>query len=272
MLKSVYSIRGNIRFIKIVMSSAEIVLFWFLFIIVIISLLIFLIASFRATARNDLPKTTEDININTLRTGDVLGVGYTHPFGWFVKAWSGSMWSHTGIVWKDPQDNQIYVLEAAMYHDPYKGVFRIPILDWLRINRKSYIGLARLKGKSLDPVALIQAFEERKKHVELEGYNWRWYRLLFRTPYHEETRKRYTCYEIVVIILQDVGVVRKLYTCSSYWPYHVMKGQIHTTKGYSYDDAVLLNVENVMDLRRAEEKMRSSKGRCSRMFGSWSYD
>lgn len=254
------------------MSSAERVLFWILFTVVIVSLLVFLFAAFRVTASSDLPKITEDININTLRTGDVLGVGYTHPFGWFVKAWSGSVWSHTGIVWKDPESNQVYVLEAAMYHDPYKGVFKIPILDWIRINRKSHIGLARLKGKSVDAGKLIQAFEERKKHVELEGYNWRWYRLLFKTRYYEETRKRYTCYEIVVILLQDVGVVRKLYTCSSYWPYHVMTGEIHTAKGYKYENAVLLNVDNVMELRRAEEKMNSKKGSCNRCFGSWSYD
>ena len=232
----------------------------------------FLFASFRVTTPHDLPKITEDIDIHTLRTGDVLGVGYTHPFGWFVKAWSGSVWSHTGIVWKNPEDGQVYVLEAAMYHEPYRGVFKIPILDWIRINRKSYIGLARLKGPPIDPVKLIQVFEERKKHVELEGYNWRWYRLLFKTPFYEETRKRYTCYEIVVVLLQDIGVIKKLYTCSSYWPWHVMTGNIHTTKGYKFESAVLLDVDKLMDLRRAEQKIGNSKGRCARYCGSWSYD
>jgi hypothetical protein len=240
--------------------------------IIIISLILLLIGSARIACCNDLPLITEELDFSNLRTGDILGVGYTHPFGWFVKAWSGSTWSHTGIVWEDPNTGELFVLEAAMYTKEYSGVVKIPLVNWVRFNRKSYIGVTRLRGKKVDPMALLRAFEARQKLVKLEGYNWRWHRLLYTTPFHEETRTRYTCYEIVINTLQDVGVIKKHCTSSSYFPYHIMRGCVPLCKGYILEPVVLLDTTHHTELRQAEDKSKSRKGACMAMLTSWSSD
>jgi hypothetical protein len=254
------------------MELLEQVLLWILIPLLLIILLLFLVGSYRIYICNDLPKRTHNLDFNSMNTGDILGVGYTHPFGWFVKAWSCSNWSHTGIVWRSPDDGQLYVLEAAIYGDVYSGVIKIPIVSWLRFNRKSHIGISRLKGKPIDPIALINAFEVRKKYVKLESYNWKWYRLLLKKPFFEETRSMYTCYEIVVSVLQDVGVVSKKYACSSYFPCDIMSGNIDLCKGYNIEPAMLLDTDKHTQLRRIEDRSKPRTGTCMKFLGSWSYD
>lgn len=251
----------------------EIILLVILIPIVVIALLFVVIGAFRISACSDLPKVMYDIDFDSINTGDILGVGYTHPFGWFVKAWSGSTWSHTGIAWRDPDDGQLYVLEAATYSKTYQGVMKIPIVNWIRFNRKSHIGISKLRGKTLDPIVLINAFEKRSKYLKLEPYNLSWYRLLYKTPYYDQKRESYTCYEIVITILQDVGVIRKKYTCSSYFPCDIMEGRIDLSKDYTLDPPRLLNVEHHTKLRQAEDHSKNKAGGCINMIlSSWSHD
>jgi len=242
-------------------NSIENWIFIIAVVIIIIFLIILLLTAGRVAGANDIPIITEDLDPYTLKTGDILGVGYKHPFGWFVSGWTGSVWSHCGIVWIDPTNSEIFVLEAAIYEKPYKGVFKIPLSTWIRINKNHYLGLSRIKGKPVDPVALINAFEERKKYVELDSYNWRWYRLLYKQPYFEETRTKYTCYELVVSVLQDTGVMTKEYACSSYFPTNIMEGEIQLTEGYYLDPPITINVSQYNQLRELEEnKNKKGKG------------
>jgi hypothetical protein len=255
------------------MSTAfEQTMLWILVPILIIVLLLIVIIAARVAFTDDRPQKIEEVDFNTLNTGDILGVGYTHPFGWFVTAWSGSVWSHTGIVWKDPESGEIFVLEAAMYHGQYRGVFKIPLVLWLRINRKFHLGVTRLKGKPVDPVQLLEAFEKRKAYVKLESYNWRWYRLLYKQRYFEDNRKSYTCYEIVVTVLQDIGVIKKKYACSSYFPCDIMTGRISMEEGYHLEPPVMLDVKKHTMLREAEERNRNKGMFGGTCFTSWSSD
>jgi hypothetical protein len=231
----------------------EQILLWILIPILVIIFLLLLLAVARIAVSCDKPKITKDLDFGSLKTGDILGVGYTHPFGWFVTAWSCSVWSHTGIVWVDPNNSEIYVLEAAMYHGIFKGVIKIPLPIWVRINRNYNIGVVHVRGKTVDPGALMDAFEARKKYVRLESYNWKWYRLLFKTPYYEEIRSKYTCYELVTTILQDVGVIAKKYTCSSYFPRQIMNGDVELCEGYIFEPPYMLDVTKHTRLRQAED-------------------
>ncbi len=235
-----------------------------IFIIAVIIIMTFLIIIVMAAARvasaNDYPIITEDFDPYKLKTGDILGVGYKHAFGWFVSGWSASVWSHCGIVYIDPSDKQIYVLEAAMYNEPYKGVFKIPISIWLKVNKNHHLGLSRIEGKPVDPGKLINAFTARKKYVELDSYNWRWYRLLFKKPYFEETRTKYTCYELVISVLQDVGVMTKEYACSSYFPTNIMEGELEFEEGYSLAPPIGLDISEYNEIREVEEYKNRNNG------------
>lgn len=176
-----------------------------------------------------------------IKTGDILGVGYTHAFGWFVTAWSASIWSHTGIAWRDPQTGELFVLEAAMYGKKYRDVFRIPFRQWLRINRKHHLCHLRLRGNTDRGLVdkLDREFKKYEEGVKLDSFNPGWYRFLRTTPYREEElREKYVCYEITIAVLQAVGIFKKKSSCSSYFAGHIINRNIPTEHPYYYEDAV----------------------------------
>lgn len=246
-------------------ESIERVVFFISIVIIVIFVLLILFISYRVTFASDLPKTVYDFETESLKTGDILGVGYRHPFGWFVTAWSGSIWSHTGIVWRDPKNDEVFVLEAGNYGGKYNGVIKIPIVVWVRINKGSHIGLSRLKtkdGRVLCPKKVMKNFKKLKKYVLLDTYSWRWYRLLRKKPYFKQTRTNYTCYELIVELFQECGVIKKLYSCSSYFPTDIMEGRIDLECGYEYTKPILLNVEYYNRLAKIENDGNKKKKCC----------
>ena len=198
-----------------------------------------------------------------IETGDLLAVSYRHLIGWFVSTWFHTLWSHVGVAWRDPRTDELFVLEAAYYnHSPYKGVFKIPVQEWVRYNKRQRLGWSRLlwtgNGASpLDPKRILEKFETLRA-LELERFNWTWVRLLKRRKYdHQEfedfQQRHYTCYEIATRLLQMSGVVQRTWRPQSYTPGDLMggsggaacpgpgvRGRLHLEPGWRYLPAVEL--------------------------------
>ena len=245
------------------MDNQTIILYIFYICVAIImfTLIIILIACGRVAGSNDLPIETHELDIYDLKTGDIIGCSYKHFFGWFVSAWFHSAWSHCGIIWIDPANGQKYVLEGANY-GTYKNFFKIPLSVWLRLNKNSHIGLSRI-NKEVDANKLITAFNKRADYTKLDSFNYKWYRLLYKQDYFEDDRDRFTCYEMVIMILQDAEVVQKLYACSSYHPSNIMEGELDFCEGYELTPPVLLDIKNFNLLRECEDDPITNRGCCS---------
>lgn len=218
-------------------------LVWILIEVTIIYLVLVAIVALQAYRACDFPTKSYYMDDHHIQTGDILGVGYRHPFGWFVTAWSSSIWSHTGIAWRHPRTQELYVLEAAVYNSrrrsadgTWRGVFRIPFRNWLRINRRHYRCHLRLSGEKAPDLAekLDRAFAEFES-CQLDYFNLGWVRFLRTQPYTEEPRRqRYTCNEITVATLQKAGVFQCVHDCSSYFAGQIVNRQIPTESNYAY--------------------------------------
>ena len=220
-------------------------LVWVIIDVVIIFTLLFLIFIIRLLLAEDYPDKIEPLDLSTIQTGDIIGAAYRRSHGYFVSFWSSSIWSHIGIAWRDPVNQELFILEAAVYKDPkYRGILKVPILDWVRFNRKGYMGVTRLRRAEnvppIDPTQMMQTFEEFQK-IEIDSFNWRWLRLLFKTPYTPERQTHYTCYELSVLMLQEMGIVAKKHRCSSYFPGDIMSGNMEFVPGYSVDPIVFVD-------------------------------
>jgi len=238
------------------------IIFYICVIIIVLFLLIILIASLRVAGANDYPDTLENIDIYTLKTGDILTVSYRNIFGNFVTSWFNSVWSHSSLVYIDPDTKQIFLIECANYDKYYtKTIFKIPISTWIRFNRKSDIVLTRI-NKELDPHKLNDVFNKHASYMKLDSFSYKWYRLLYQQPYFEQTREKFTCYEMIIVVLQDVGVIKKLYACSSYNPSNIVKGELDFCDGYEFEPPVMLNVKHYNKLRENEEIITKSKNGC----------
>lgn len=198
---------------------------------------IIVVAVFRNHTCRDQPRIEiSDVKMNT---GDIVGVSYSKSFGFFVSAWSNSIWSHVGVIWKDPRDMSLYVIEAAYYREPLQGVICIPLNLWLQINKRSVLGYRRLSG-DLDSNRLYNAYQNRRE-TSLDTFNTQWYRLLWKRSYFVNHAPESTCYEFVIRLLQDCGVMRPMYEASSYFPGDIMNQDLELSLGYRYSETFQIN-------------------------------
>ncbi len=207
----------------------------------------------RVLVADDYPAHLEVLDVKSINTGDLLGVGYSSAFGSFTTFWSESVWSHVGIAWRSPETQELYVLESANYHEPWTGVFRIPFHIWCNLNKRSLIGVTRLRspdGQKVDSDRLLRTFNEYSS-IPLDSFSLDWARFLVNRPYTGQMMKAYTCYELVVSVLQKMDIMKKELACSSFFPRHLAKAEIPLESGYSYSAPIELNCSSYIRALKA---------------------
>jgi hypothetical protein len=207
-------------------------LIWMVISILITTLTLGLIAGLRlAKPEPNWAQHLEYLNFDTLQTGDILIVSYAHPLAIFLRGISGTQWTHTGIYYVDPDDHLPYVLEGANYHDVkyYKRFFKIPFMQWYRINRYNLICCAHL-NRPVSARRLWAAFSPFVEHAHLDYFSLDWIRFLRRDPYRpycqHDFQRRFTCVEVTIRTLQILGVFRRDYQESAYFVQDILNGHL----------------------------------------------
>lgn len=157
---------------------------------------------------------------NKMRTGDLVIYDNESLPSRMVKTLVGSKFSHVGIIVK--QNKEIKIIEAGVYpKTDYKGVYIIPIDEWIEINEFSRKGWLRLKrDRIIRTKDLLQAFEAiREAKFSSDMVEWKNTLSWFKKDYiQEEPRSRMFCAEVVAYLLQEVGQLKKEWTPYSYSP------------------------------------------------------
>lgn len=212
--------------------------------IIVIFFIIYLVGFiFRATA-DDYPDTCKYVEPRDFNNGDLVFVSYETFAGAIVTSFSGSIWSHTGTIWVEPETNIRYVLEGAIYrHLKYRHFFKIPLETWLFFNKKFLVGYKKYLGPKLDSKFMWQKFEWLHKNCKLEAFNVFWSRFLVNRDYYEYSRlPKYTCLEATVILGQDIGIYAKDKIYCSYFPGNLVNDEIKYENGVSYGKMVKISL------------------------------
>lgn len=190
----------------------------FLFIIVFI---------FRIVFAKDVVSFKKQISEKDLQTGDLVFVSYSNLLGYLSRGWTNSVWTHVGMILKD--GNDIYVMETANYDkvwkDPGKqktnGILTIPFKTWKKINSHHRVVTRRLETPSnFDRRKLILEFWKiKQKDLDRFGVGVEIFGPLFgpKTFKEEPENRNVTCSELMVKILQNANVMKKVYTPNSYF-------------------------------------------------------
>lgn len=210
----------------------------------------------------DLPKVCDYIYPCDMDTGDILCVSYDNVAGKFVKTCTDSAWVHTGMVWVDPESNVRYVLEGANYRQVcYKNFYKIPVSNWLYINKVSVIGYKKYVGPKLDQNKMIETFKPFMENSKLEGLNHTWIRFLQNDKYKEVTdhKKKFTCFESTIVLGQECGNYKKDKLYSSFFPSCVVNDKIEFCEGVYYEPLkqVLLNPQDAKMLYEDKKKYKN---------------
>jgi hypothetical protein len=189
---------------------------------------------------NDYPKIQKTPSELQFKTGDLLAVSYNNFFGSFVSAWSGLAWSHVSFVYVD-SDSKVWVIEAARYKK-YRNVFTIPLEEWLIINKNHSIIYSSYNGPQISDSKLLRGYESIK-NKKLDTANYKWRRFLSKSLYNPDVynSERFVCYELIIILLQRLNIVKKLYNPSAYWPGDIIYGRMDLEEGIRYLEPILIN-------------------------------
>lgn len=199
----------------------------------------------------DFPKKVRYIEPYEMKTGDILCISYNNIAGALVGSMTYSAWVHTGMVWVDPITNIRYVLEGAICKQKqYKNFYKIPVSSWLNLNKNSLIGYKSYNGPPVDPYKMIETFNSFTKDVKLEGFSYTWFRFLFKDRYEKvsDYGRKYTCFELTIILGQECGIFKKDRKYSSFFPSHVVNNGIETEKGCYYSDVIQCH-QNPMEMK-----------------------
>jgi hypothetical protein len=207
-------------------------------IIVVVAIIIFVMIGQYV---NDYPKASTILDINSLQSGDLLSVSYNNQLGTFVSFWSRSFSSHPALVYRR-SDTEIFIVEGAHYDGTkWKHVIVIPIKEWLEHNKKYLVAITKFKGPRITNDQMERGIA-KISHLKLQSFKLSWIRFIQKSkPYTPPRENRYVCYEILMILLQELGIVKKLYSVSNNWPGDFCWGRLELEDGYSYEYPKLLN-------------------------------
>lgn len=217
--------------------------FWILYYLIIIGLAVFIIISiWNASDKQEAKSLYKQEN---LQTGDLVFVRYDNSLGYFMRLWSGSPWTHMGMVFRDVT-NQVYIMETANYHatsklQERKGLLVLPISEWLQRNRNCQISVKPLKTpKDFDRRNLYRSFV-RIDGKKLDTFGINWFRLLGKRSYHSlKSQENVMCYELIVYLLQENEVIEKEYSASSYFPGNIIDNELKLRPGFKFEDIYML--------------------------------
>lgn len=201
---------------------------------VVLLLLIFAIFRYGISCNKSVTKSLDTEDFLKLKTGDLVFVSYRNLLGNSVRILSSSEWSHSGMIYKE-ENGEIFVLEVADYDSSvkqsyslktplYSGVIKIPYTFWLKLNKNHKIGFrslddevyASIKDNVFSEFMKLKIYKQQKL-TDISS----WKRLMFFEAYNEEEillQDKVTCIEFIVLLLQNLGIMEKIYKPSSYYP------------------------------------------------------
>ena len=229
--------------------------------------LVYIVSMILRFTLSDFPSDVRYLEPYELKTGDILCISYNNPASFFVGSFTRSAWIHTAMVWVDPVTNIRYLLEGAICRQKtYKHFYKIPILTWMNLNRSNVMGYKAYNGPPIDPHKMMEKFEPFIKNVKLEGFRYTWFRFLFNDPYDRTVNydRKYTCFEVTIILGQECGIFEKTKKYSSYFPSHVVNDLVEMPEGTFYSKVVQCKQNpietkiHLIDRKRFEEYWKVS--------------
>lgn len=187
----------------------------------------------------------------SMRTGDILTVSYNSLSGKLVRVFTGSIWTHSGLVVES--DGNKFVVEVAIYRGDVSGVVVKPLEDWFDWNKSRLLGWRPYRGGKKnfphqDVLDIIKKDTERMITPDMNSVNW--LKTLVKRSYTDMDygdRSKYYCSEYITHLLQSVGVVRKDYHPDGYKPWELLYGDMPFLHPHGYGDYFLIGDPNDID-------------------------
>lgn len=140
---------------RVILKSSLTILLVFLIIAIVIMVPLFLPDKYASIIKNLEIKSGGNIDYiyNNADSLDLIGFKYKGLPAWYVKFFTGSFWSHVGVIYVDKKSNKKYVLEIIsrnardlkVHHK--KNVTLRPLKEWLIYHQNHQTPVVFVKRK-----------------------------------------------------------------------------------------------------------------------------
>lgn len=153
--------------------------------------------------------------LSNLDNGDLIFVSYNNTLGKVVKIWSGSKWTHIGMIFRNPDTQELSVLEVAEYNNTNfdKGVIEVPLKSWLKMNEDFEIGYRKINANinSYDLFELYEKYQGKKLYKLSMNPN-KIKSFIFPSLRSKDLDiKDLSCVDFVVLMLKDLKLIKRSY-------------------------------------------------------------
>lgn len=235
-----------------------------IYLIIVIALVI-LDRLFKPTDETKSAMYLSSEEIENLDTGDLIFSSYPNLLGKFMNLWTGSRWSHVGVILRDKSQSSkgmdsLYVMETANYShisSKYKGLITIPLEKWININKNCGIGYMRLNCPENFNRQIIALEFKKLQDLKLDTKPISFYKFIklgFNQDYDSKEFKpsgknnsnleNPTCYELVVLMYQNSKIAKKRNSPGSYTANNLLEGKLPLHSDFSFDEPVEIILEN----------------------------
>jgi hypothetical protein len=196
-----------------------------------------------------------------LQTGDLVFVSYKNTLGYFMRGWANSVWTHVGMIMRD--GNELYVMETADYTSlkdikdislkqfNKKGIFVIPFEIWKSFNKHHSISCVPLETPMIPEIwdrrkLILEFWKIQQSKLDEFGVGVSvWNKVLWKKKFDENENKEkqnITCFELIVKILQNANVAKKIYTPGSYYTGELANRKLELEDGFKFGKPYLIKL------------------------------
>lgn len=215
----------------------------FLVTILIGGLIILIVIVLRYNSANDYhfrsPRAAILECIDGAQTGDLICVSYHSKRGRLVRVFTGSVWIHIGFVVRTVHGDP-YVLEVARYSPDNQGLMAKPLEWWLDYNSDNLMAWRRYAGRGITSSKLLGVLR-RNRHTDVNLHVVDWLQTMYKSDYKGGTQDSYYCSEFVAYLLQELGIIERVYQPSGYKPWELLYGELPFRSGHAYEGPRVLS-------------------------------
>lgn len=175
-------------------------------------------------------------------TGDLLVVSYNSIHANLIRIFTRSIWSHISMIYIDPNDQKTYIIECTQYNSKIKDIIKIPIEEWLSLNCDCHIAWIKLCGPPLNPNVINNLVDNLKlRDIKFERVIAKWLKAVISSPYRPlaDDKKFFYCSEFITYLYQELGIIRKELSPSSYSPKSYMSCIVPLISPYGLSPPVM---------------------------------
>jgi len=205
--------------------------------IIVLFILLFIVWKYLSMDNFDMTRINSRDWIKKVNTGDIIGVCYNSVPGRLVNLFSNSYWTHLSMVVKK---ENIYIFEVC-YYKSFRGVHMILLDEWLKKNSDFEISWISKRGKRID-YGDVEKIYEKLKQSDINLFVPSWLISLVKQKYEgNEAKDKYFCSEFIVMVMQELGVMRKIFRPCNYTPNEIMLSKIELEDDHLFDEPKIIS-------------------------------